>query len=441
MKKWLLLLSQLVFHTYLVAQFTDRDIKTTTLYFNEANQLAKQDQSKLWGTSMYGPMIFINPETRDAVANELDSAKIFRKINGVYTGKIPLSLGAANTAQAWGGKVWVIIRWPLPGDKYERASLMMHESYHRLQKLKNLPATDANCGHLDKFEGRLLLKMELEALRKIIVDYPSFSIIDLQNAIALRNYRYKKFPKADSLERRLELNEGIAEFTGLMLSGRTLAQKKEKLVKGIDEFYGKPSFVRSMAYVTGPVYGFLLSDKNQNWNKRFITNCLKIDDFSFQQIISKSYKINYDNNADRVYQTTVKNNLYGYEEIYKFEKNREDIRQQLLSENKKKFIDGPVLTLPNINMNFVFNPNEVQMIDEYGPVYPTFSSKADWGTLEVKKGGVFIQDWMKVFLPLSNPVNLNDTSIENENWQLQLKQGWKIKEGKRKGDYEITRSN
>ncbi|MFN2439854.1 MAG: hypothetical protein ABR503_11695, partial [Chitinophagaceae bacterium] len=347
----------------------------------------------------------------------------------------------ANTAQTWGGKIWVVIQWPLPSDKYERANLIMHESYHRLQKFKSLPITDANCVHLDKFDGRLLIKLELEALRKIIIAYPSFSIADLQNAIALRNHRYKKFPEADSLERRLELNEGIAEFTGLMLSNRNLAQKKEKLIKGIDAFYAKPSFVRSVAYVTGPIYGLLLNTKNQHWNKDVITNKLKISDFSFQQLISKFYKINDQNETDKVYQSVVKNNLYGYKELYRFEKDREDKRLQLLSENKKKFIEGPVLILPNSNMNFVFNPNEVQMIDDYGPVYPTFSSKADWGILEVKKGGVFIKDWMKVYLPLSASIDINNSNFENDGWQLQLKQGWKIKEGKRKGDYEVVRIN
>jgi hypothetical protein len=137
----------------------------------------------------------------------------------------------------------------------------------------------------------------------------------------------------------------------------------------------------------------------------------------------------------------VKNNLYGYKEIYGFEKDREDRRLQLLSENKKKFIEGAVLILPNSNMNFVFNPNEVHMIYDYGPVYPTFSSKADWGILEVKKGGVFIQDWMKVYLPLSMSIDTNNSDFENDAWQLQLKQGWKIKEGKRKGDYEVVKNN
>ena len=189
MHKRILLLIQLFFQTCLYAQFSNSDIKTAHVYFNEARQLAVQDKTILWGASMYGPMIFIKPGTKDAVANERDSAGTFEMINEVYVGKIPSSFSVANTAQNWGGKIWVVIQWPLPSNTYERAKIMMHESYHRLQKLKSLPATDANCVHLDKFEGRLLLKLELEALRKIIRAYPSISLADLQNAIALRNYR------------------------------------------------------------------------------------------------------------------------------------------------------------------------------------------------------------------------------------------------------------
>ncbi len=65
--------------------------------------------------------------------------------------------------------------------------------------------------------------------------------------------------------------------------------------------------------------------------------------FSFQQLISKLYKINNENKTDRVYQSVIKNNLYGYKETYRYEKTREDRRLQLLAENKKKFIEGPVI--------------------------------------------------------------------------------------------------
>jgi hypothetical protein len=38
-------------------------------------------------------------------------------------------------------------------------------------------------------------------------------------------------------------------------------------------------------------------------------------------------------------------------------------------------------------------------------------------------------------------IDTNNSNFENDAWQLQLKQGWKIKEGKRKGDYEVVRNN
>ncbi len=50
-----------------------------------------------------------------------------------------------------------------------------------------------------------------------------------------------------------------------------------------------------------------------------------------------------------------------------------------------------------------------------------------------------MQDWMKVYLPLSESLDTNNSNFENDGWQLQLKQGWKIKESKRKGDYEVVK--
>ena len=438
MKYTLLLAIAFLLKFNIAAQFSTIDIQKAKQYFNEAKRIADKDNKQLWNACLYGPMIFINPQTKDAIANEPDSSHVLKQVDGIYIGIMPDSFRVANTAQYWSGKVWTIIQWPLPIDTFERAALMMHESYHRLQKLNKLPSKDANCTHLDTYDGRVLLKLELEALRKVINDYPFFSGKDLQNALTIRSYRYQKFPEADSLENCLELNEGIAEFTGQILAGRNLEQMKKKLSNTIDEFYEKATFVRSVAYVTGPLYGFLLSNKNKSWNKviyQNATNCA----ISFKHLIIQHYKLNTPKDLQKQYQLIINAGLYNYATISAFENNREDKRLKILSYNKGKFIDGPVLELPNVNMKFVFNPNEVQMIDGYGPVYPTFNCTASWGSLEVTSGGVLIKDWMYVRLALPEKFNPYGQIIKTDSWQLKLSEGWIIQKGKRKGDFIVVK--
>ncbi len=427
-----------IYSTTASAQFTNGDILKAKAFFAEAKHSADNDNGKLWQHYLYGPMIFVDPKTKEAVANEPDSAGLFKITNGVYRGTVPDNFAFANTAQHWHSKVWTVVLWPLPENRLERSNLMMHELFHQLQQITALPKTDANCQHLETMEGRLLLKVELEALKKVINDYPKFNRSDLVNALVMRAFRYQKFPGADSLEMNLEMNEGLAEATGLLLSGRTNAEMRKKLVSAINDFYQKPSFVRSMAYVTGPVYGYLLNINNKGWNKLFMQTSAQRQALFFSNLLMKNYNLSSPQNIEAAYNNIAANNLYNFDSIYAFEKNREDLRLKMLAINKAKFIDGPVLILPNANMNFVFNPNEVQVIDGYGPVYPTFSGKADWGNLEVKKGGAFIKDWMQVYVPL--PPNFDDSAltVTNDNWQLELKPGWIIKNGKRAGDYEVA---
>src|SRR5260221_3709282 len=81
-------------------------------------------------------------------------------------------------------------------------------------------------------------------------------------------YRHNIYPGADSTENLLELNEGIAEYTGIVMSGRTKEQVRTHFFKSVDNFLKNATFVRSFAYQTVPMYGYLLSDMNQEWNKK-----------------------------------------------------------------------------------------------------------------------------------------------------------------------------
>lgn len=446
MYKLLLLLSLSISDT-LFSQSTDSMAAMAGEYFKEAKAISEFDNGRLWGQRLYGPMIFVNRKTKEAIANEQDSANTFNRMGDVFVGKVPASFPVSNTALFWGGKVWTVVMWPLPKDKFNRAELMMHESFHRLQKILGLPDFNTNAPHLDKFEGRLLLKLELEALRKVISAYPNFSKNDLQNALFLRQYRYQKFPGADSTEHTLELNEGLATFTGFVLSRRNLEQSKKAINSEIDNFYTNQTFVRSLGYITGSIYGFLLTEKNKQWNKPIsrnkflkaeITHEKLRDKASFDKLLAKHYHLNNKYNV-AAYNLIVKSGLYNYASIYAFEKLREEKRLAIFTENKRKFVDGPVLELRSVQMRFNFDPNEVQVLDGYGPVYPNFSAKADWGNLEVTSAGALFKDWAYVYVSLPGNFDPSQKLIKGIGWTLELKDGWKLVEGGRKGDFKVIK--
>ncbi len=435
------------FPVCLFAQSTDSLAISVDRYFKEAMLISAKDNGRLWGRNLYGPMIFVDPGSGTAVANERDSAGSFTRLGNVWIGKVPPSFGS-NTAKAWGGKIWTVILWPLPGDKNERAILMAHELFHQLQHHIGLPGSSTASAHLDRFEGRLLLKLELEALRKVINEYPSFSKTDLTNAIALRRLRYQTYPDADSLEHSLEFNEGLATFTGFRLSGLPVPESKQLINKKLDEFYTNKTFVRSLGYITGYMYGFLLSRKDSGWSRHISEPFIAKNKISFavlkklasfDQSVISLYHIDIPVSLQGVLSSIADSGKYGYPSVYAFEKNRERDRVAVEAGNRHKFVDGPILELPNAHMAFNFNPNEVQMLEGVGPIYPVFLGKADWGTLDVKKEGVLVRDWMKVYVPLPPGFDSKQQSIKTDNWQLDLNDGWTIIEGDRKGDFKVVK--
>ncbi len=118
--------------------------------------------------------------------------------------------------------------------------------------------------HLDTKEGRIYLKLELEALKRALnTSHPATHI---KNALLFRQYRYQLFPEAPKAENSLEILEGLAEYTGSILSQRGDSELKEHYTSQIDWFYTLPTFVRSFAYFTTPVYGYLMHQTDQSWN-------------------------------------------------------------------------------------------------------------------------------------------------------------------------------
>lgn len=101
--------------------------------FSEVDSLLKIDNGKFWNQQLYGPIIFINPETRVFVANRNNSSNNFRKANAVYIDTLPKELNIANTAFNWNDERWAMIMLPLPTDKIERNNLVIHELFHRIQ--------------------------------------------------------------------------------------------------------------------------------------------------------------------------------------------------------------------------------------------------------------------------------------------------------------------
>jgi hypothetical protein len=107
---------------------------------------------------------------------------------------------------------------------------------------------------------------------------------DLTNALIFREKRRALFPNTFGNERILEMSEGLAEYTGVML-GRQKDSILPHLYQQIDSAGERKSLIRSFAYTTGPVYGYLLYEASPGWTQQVDSNA------SFPLLIAKWYHV------------------------------------------------------------------------------------------------------------------------------------------------------
>ena len=134
-------------------------------------------------------------------------------------GTLPADQNVSNTGFDWSGTRWTMVALPVPTDPVSRAALMMHERWHRIQDSLGFPAASPTNDHLDTRDGRLWLRLEGRALQRALLTKGDKRRAAASDAVLFRRYRRQLIPGADSSERALEMNEGLAEYTGLTLAG------------------------------------------------------------------------------------------------------------------------------------------------------------------------------------------------------------------------------
>jgi hypothetical protein len=400
------------------------------VYFNELKTASKKN-IQLWNKDLYGPVILIDPKTRELYANEPDTEGILKRNGNIYSGILPAKINIANTAVNWAGKRWAMIMLPLTSNRNNRINLLAHESFHSIQPSLGFTLNNVENNHLDQKEGRVYLRLELEALKQAV---RSTSEKELQkhlaNALTFRKYRNILYKDSGNTENLLELNEGMAEFTGIIVSGRNNEQTKSFLLSGIDDFMKNPTFVRSFAYHTIPVYGYLLYQKDPNWNKKINAKTDLTDYFI------KGFNIR----IPAVQQKAVEklSGDYNGKAIMKEEAEREEKTKKLIAEYKLKFIQQPHFEIKFEKMNVSFDPRNIVPLEDKGTVYPNIRVTDLWGILTVENGALMSSNWDKI--SISNPVKTENKKISGDGWTLELADHYAIVKDESNGNYKLIKN-
>ena len=412
------------------------DHKTAAEYFAEAKAASDADAGKLWGIPLYGPMLFVDPQTRALVANQADAEGKLVKQGEVWTGVLPPDQTMANTAKVWAGVEWTMILWPaLGGDKISRSRLMMHELYHRIQDDLRLPAANPTNAHLDTRDGRVWMQLEWRALAVALKKESEERKAAIADALLFRQQRRALFSTAAPEESALEINEGLAEYTGVRLSGQTDTKQRSHAARQCESHaQTHPSLTRSFAYTSGPAYGLLLDSLKPDWRSSLKAN----SDLGAMLMAAIGTSIPTDLGGAAQDRAIV----YDGKKLMADEDQREITRRKKLAEYQTKFVDGPTLTIPlEGNVNYSYDPNTIEAVDGLGLVYPTLTVTDAWGVLEVSNGAVMVREnEQPIRVIVAMPANANRHTRESKDWKLKLNSGWELRPATRNGDFEAVKN-
>jgi hypothetical protein len=385
-----------------------------------------------WAVPLCGPLVLVDPQTRLAVANQPDPEREFEPADGVFIGRWDDARPVANTAVEWHGEHWAMAMLPVHHEPFEQLRLLAHESFHRIQPALGLSTGDPHAAHLDEFEGRLWLRLELRALARALDSDDEAALVAATDALAFRAWRQSRFEGSAASETVLEANEGLAEYAGMRFALDATGEPVAHVARTIRNFEERRSYVRSLGYGTGPALGLLLDRYQQGWRDRLPAVPALAD------LLAAA--LGFDAVAVRE-APAARAAAYAYDAVYEEERARATEREAQLAHYSARLVDGPVLELRGTSeFRYAFDPNSVVPMGETGTVFPTAFFMDAWGSLQVERGGALMsteRDRVRITAPTSLPA-AGERKLQGDGWTLELAPGWRVVPGTKRGDYRLT---
>ena len=148
------------------------------------------------------------------------------------------TLSKTNTVQEYDGEQYATV---LTEEHYlnDKNATIIHELFHRLQNsihdAKGLNLKADPVVYLDEYDARIWLRLEFQALKNALayIDRrdPGF-LVFVNDALIFRKLRQTRYRQFLKEELEIETVEGLAEYTGIAMSG--YANKYQKTIDSIN---------------------------------------------------------------------------------------------------------------------------------------------------------------------------------------------------------------
>lgn len=386
-------------------------------YFEEVTSLCERDGGRLWGVSLCGPMVIFDQATGTRATSQPEPE-----------GTPPRFVGQADGPVSWGGMRW--FAWPLwmlpENDAPVRQQNMLHGQFHRIQPELGFMEgmSDGSNEHLDALEGRISIQLEWRALRRALLSDGSDRVEAIADALAFRRERRRLFPGAADNERRDELREGLASYTGIAAWADSPTDARRAAASGLAG--GDWSFVGNFEAASGPAYGVLLDDLFPDW-RRELRSTSDLGDM-VASALDKPPTTDIVAAAAR----------YDGEHLRAAEAARDQANRARVAELRQRFVDGPVLTMPAGGSGTSDTRGSVGIPDVGTVLFNTFTLSAQWGRLTANGGVLRAVGGRTLSVPVTGPLEGN--TLRGEGWSVILNAGWEVRPSDRPGSFAIVRA-
>jgi len=387
-------------------------------YFEEATKLCERDAGRLWGVSLCGPMVIFDPATGTRATSQPEPE-----------GPPPRFPGFADGPVSWGGLRWFAFPlFMLPEkDADVRQQLMLHGLFHRIQPelgfMQGMQGDGFN-EHLDTLEGRIWMQLEWRALRRAVESSGSDRAKAIADALAFRLERRRRFPRAADNERRDEIREGLASYTGIAAWANSPADARRAAAAAAAGGELQTSFVGNFEAASGPAYGVLLDDLLPGW-RRQLRGTSDLGDLLASAISSPPAT-----------DVAVAAARYDGATLRTAEEARDRAQQVRVAELRRRFVDGPVLTMPAAGSGTSDTTGSVG-IPRVGTVFfRNFTLSAQWGRLNADGGVLRAADGTTLSVPVTGA--LEGADLQGDGWSVTLNAGWAVQAAARPGSFTIV---
>ena len=389
-------------------------------YFEEATKLCERDAGRLWGVSLCGPMVIFDQATGTRATSQPEPE-----------GPTPRFLGFADGPVSWGGLRW--FAWPLSmlpaNDADARQQIMLHGLFHHIQPelafMAN--ASDGFNEHLDTLEGRVWMQLEWRALRRAVESTGSDRAEAVADALAFRRERRRLFPGAADNERRDDIREGLASYTGVAAWANSPADARRAAAAAAAGGELQQSFVGNFEAASGPAYGVLLDELLPDWRRQLRSTS------DLGALLASA------TNRPPTTALVVAAARYDGATLRTAEEAHDRAQQVRVAELRRRFVDGPVLTMPAAGSGTSDTTGNV-VIPGIGTVFfRNFTRSAQWGRLNANNGVLRSSDGTTLSVPVTGP--LEGTTLQGDGWTATLNSGWVVRPAVRPGSFTIAREN